>query len=218
MRKTAIRKYKSGRNRAAFTSARKSRADVDGPVAVGAETPHLPGLQNAQKLGLELGGQLADFIEENRPPAGLLEDAGTRLGGTGKGSPFVSKQFGLEEVLGDGRAIDNPEGLLLPATLGVDGLGSLCLSGARLPLEKNGDVADGGALEETKASTGHGRLADQRPKFGALGEGKRGAVCNELEAQARLAELEQSAFLQLGLADADTVDAGAVTAAQVLHP
>ena len=64
-------------------------------------------LQHAQKLGLRSQTDIADFVQENRAPVGLFESPDAAAGRAGEGAGFVPEQFAFEQVLRDGRAIDD---------------------------------------------------------------------------------------------------------------
>jgi hypothetical protein len=63
-------------------------------------------LQYAEQFGLHGGGDLADFVQQDRAAVGKFEPAFTFAGRTGEGPFLVTKEFALNEVLRYGRAID----------------------------------------------------------------------------------------------------------------
>ena len=81
---TLRRKKRSSRKRPAATSSRSvavgggDHAHVDAARRRAADAQHLALLQHAQQLGLEVGADLADLVEEQRAAVGALEAAGAR--------------------------------------------------------------------------------------------------------------------------------------------
>ena len=71
-------------------------------------------LQKSQQLGLQRDRKVPDFIEHQGTAIGGLDLAQRHLGGAGKGTLLVAKQFALEQILGNSRAIDGHE-LACPA-------------------------------------------------------------------------------------------------------
>src|SRR5260370_38263209 len=63
-------------------------------------------LQNTQKFGLKLQGNIGDFIEEERSFVSQFETPELLRDSAGEGAPLVSEQFGFEQSGGDGGAID----------------------------------------------------------------------------------------------------------------
>ncbi len=100
-------------------------------------------LEDAEDLGLRLQGHVPDLIEEQRPPVGQLELA--FLGGEGarEGAPGMAEELALDELLGDGRAVDLDEGSGRPQALGVDGPRHQLLAGAVLTEDQHPPVAGG---------------------------------------------------------------------------
>src|SRR5262249_49832618 len=66
-------------------------------------------LQDPQELRLELEGNLADLVEEERPPVGNFEPADLLPDRPGEGAPLVTEELALEETRGDRRAIQLDE-------------------------------------------------------------------------------------------------------------
>src|SRR6185503_12918565 len=68
-------------------------------------------LEKPQQLGLQLLGNIADFVEEDRAAAGQLDLALFLLIGAREGAFFVPEKFALEKLLGSADAVDGDEGL-----------------------------------------------------------------------------------------------------------
>ena len=90
--------------------------DVDLARRRAADPVELALLQDAQQLGLGLGGELADLVEEDRAAVGQLEPAGAAGDRAGEGPLLVAEQLALDESRGQGRAVDLDE-RLVPARL-----------------------------------------------------------------------------------------------------
>ena len=90
---------------------RRDQAEVDLDRLLGADRIDLALLQGAQQLDLRLERQLADLVEEQRAAVGLLELADALVDGAGERALLVAEQDALDQVLGDGAAVDGDEGL-----------------------------------------------------------------------------------------------------------
>src|SRR5439155_12540736 len=88
---------------------RREDAYVDRPRFRPSDPADLLVLQHAQELGLQAERQVADLVEEQRAAVRHLEQPG--LGGMGvrKGAALVTEQLGLDEVLGECRAVHGDE-------------------------------------------------------------------------------------------------------------
>ena len=73
------------------------------------DTVELPIRQHAQQPRLQVERHVADFIEEQRSPFGLLKPSAPLRLRTGEGSAFMAKQLGFQQILGDGCRIDGDE-------------------------------------------------------------------------------------------------------------
>src|SRR5512139_2650615 len=61
-------------------------------------------LQHAQQLALELEGNLANLVEEDRPPVGQLESSSPVAHRPREGPSDMSKELALEQLTGHGGA------------------------------------------------------------------------------------------------------------------
>src|SRR5580698_7664385 len=98
-------------------------ADIDGDGIVTAYRNEALLLESAQNLGLRLEAHVADFVEEERAAIGSLKLALFVGRGAGKRRLAVSEEFAVNEVLGQGGAVDLDEGFVFAQALGVDGVG-----------------------------------------------------------------------------------------------
>ena len=68
-----------------------------------------PVLEHAQELGLHAHRHVADLVEEERAAPGQLEPPFLLAVGAGEGPALVAEELGLEQVLGQGRAVDRQQ-------------------------------------------------------------------------------------------------------------
>ena len=124
-------------------------------------------LDDAQELGLDLQGHVADLVQEQRPAVGELELAPLPLHGAGESAPLVAEQLAQQQALGEGRAVDGHE-RPVPARAGeVDVRAS-----TSLPVPLSPVISTVTGVSFTLSA-----VADQRPH--------RGVVCHEVMGQER---------------------------------
>ena len=120
---TSSRYSRSSRNRPRLdllpqvAIGRRHDPDVDAPRDVLADAAQLPFLNHAQHLGLRPRRQLADLVEEQRAAVRLLEDAGAIGDRAGERAARVAEQLGLDEIVGQRRAVERAERLVRAAAL-----------------------------------------------------------------------------------------------------
>ena len=102
-----------------------------------ADSLELPVLEDPEQLHLEIGGELADLVEEERAPVGQLEAARLRRRRAGEGALLVAEQLAFDEVRRQGRAVDRDERRASAGARLVDGVGQQLLAGARLAEEQH---------------------------------------------------------------------------------
>ena len=122
-------------------------ADVDLDVAAGAQAGELAILQDVQELGLQRQGHLADLVEEDGAAVGELELAELALVGAGEGAALVAEELGLEELEGEGGAVDLDEGALAAGGAVVDGAGDELLADAGLAPDEDGGIGVGDLID-----------------------------------------------------------------------
>src|SRR6185369_7058773 len=87
-------------------------ADVD-PLRLASPDHHeLPGLDHPQQLGLQVGSQLGDLVDEDRARVSLREDALSARDGAGERALDVSEEMTLDQPFGDRRAVEGDEGMI----------------------------------------------------------------------------------------------------------
>ena len=167
----------------------QAHVGADGLVAADALECLL--LEHAQDLGLEGQRHVADLVEEDRAAVALLELADAAAVGAGEGALLVAEQLALEQVLGDGRAVEGQERCLGAGAVLVDGAGDQLLAGAALAGDQHGKGLVGDAAD---------RLEDLLHRRAAAHEGlaREVVVRRRLRDDGRLAH--QACHLQ-GLAD-----------------
>src|SRR5262245_7322526 len=148
----------------------RDQAKIDLLRLLGTYRIDLAILQGAQQLDLRVEWQLAHLVEEQRAAVGLLELADALVDGARERAPLMAEQNALDQVLGDGAAVDGDEGLCLALALALDGARDQLLADAALALDQHGDIGGGGAATKSDR-TGHGRAADDEVREGqrALG-------------------------------------------------
>ena len=112
-------------------------AHVHGDGGGASDAADLALLYDAQELGLHLGGQLADVVEEQGAAAGLLEPALVAAAGVGEGSRLVAEQLVLHQARGQGGAVQGHEGTLPAPAEVVQGAHHQLLAGAALALHQD---------------------------------------------------------------------------------
>ncbi len=148
---TRSRKRRSSRNapsavrcpRSALVAAMMRQRDWRG--ALPAHRIELPLLHHPEELGLEHQARVPDLVQEERPFPGDLETPLPVGCGAGEGPPHVPEELGLQECLGNGRAIHRDERLVRRGRVFVDGAGDELLA-------RSGLAAD----QDRRSRAGHG--------------------------------------------------------------
>jgi hypothetical protein len=142
--------------------------------AQAADARDLAVLEDAQELGLHRERQLRELVEKERAPVGDFEQARFGLDRAGERPALVAEQLTLEEVLGEGGAVEahvRRRGARRPP---VDRVGDDVFAGARLAEEHDRQVALGhevdDAVELAHRVVGH----DDGGGIGLAGAGGRG--------------------------------------------
>ena len=100
-------------------------------------------LQDAQDLCLRRPAHLAHFVEEQHAAGGQLDVTGLGLMSAREGATFVSEHFRLEQLLGQGRAIQGHERPVPPRGRGMDEARHDLLAGPGLAGDQDGGVGGG---------------------------------------------------------------------------
>ena len=88
-----------------------------------------------------LRGELTHLIEEDRAAIGGFDAAGLVGERAGEGAAHVTEQLGLDEIRGDGAAVDGDEGAAAAAAVVMDGARDEFLAGARLAEDEHRGIA-----------------------------------------------------------------------------
>src|SRR5208283_2205650 len=112
-----------------------------------AQTLELLFLQHAEQLGLQLWGNVADLVEEQRPVVPQLETADLLADGAGEGALLVAEQLALQEPRRDGRAVELDKGALAARAQVVKGTGDEFLARARFATNEHRGARWGDGLD-----------------------------------------------------------------------
>ena len=135
-----------------------------------AYAPDLTLLQHPQQLCLQADRQLADLVEQERAAARLLEQPGFVAGRPGERAAHVTEQLGLEQGLGDRRAVDADEGFARARAGAMNGARDHFLAGAALTGDEHRRVVLGDPRDERQCPP-HGRtLGDETALGGSRGQ------------------------------------------------
>ena len=138
-------------------------ADIDLERARSAEALELALLEHAQDLGLRDQREVGHLVEEERAAVRELEASFLASRGAGERALLVSEQLGLEERLGQRRAVDGDERAVAPSRALVDRARHQLLPGAALALDQNRRRAVGDLLDEGQHAAEGGARADHLP-------------------------------------------------------
>ena len=106
------------------------KADVHGDGLAAADPHDAAVLDRTQQFRLQVQGDVANLIEEERPTIGLFKLAGVVSVGIREGSFHVAEEFAFEERFRDGAGIDSHHRPVAPEAQGVDFPGQYVLAGA----------------------------------------------------------------------------------------
>src|SRR3989475_9133630 len=105
-------------------------------------------LFRSQDLRLQREAHVRDFVEEQRAAPGLLEPTDLARDGAREGALLVPEQLALEQVLGNGGAVDRDERPRGLRAVMMDGAGHDLLARPRLALDEHGRLARRDARHE----------------------------------------------------------------------
>jgi hypothetical protein len=130
--------------------------------AIAADALEFSLLKDAQQLGLDTGGDLADFVQKNRSPMRQFEPAFPLVQGAGEGPFFMAEEFTFDEVFGDGGAVELDERGVGAGAFTVEGAGDEFFAGAAFALDEHRCLGASDLAHE-QAQVGHGgALAEER--------------------------------------------------------
>ena len=94
-------------------------------------------LKHPQELGLNHRRDFTDLIQEYRPTMSQLKPSLTARYRSGKSSLFMTKEFALDQVVGNRRTINGDERLFGSCAVFVDGARNQFLTGTTLALNQH---------------------------------------------------------------------------------
>ena len=97
-------------------------------------------VERAQHLGLRLEAHVADFVEKKRAAVGAFESAAFFRRPAGDGAVPIAEELALDEVLGDGRAVQLDEDAVAAQALRVDGARDELLAGAGFAIDQHAAI------------------------------------------------------------------------------
>ena len=203
--------------RAEIAPRRREHAHVDRLEGAAAHALHLLLAERAQELGLQVDGQLAELVEEERPAVGLGERALAPLGGPGERAFLVAEEDALGERRRDAAAVDHDERRRPCWSLAS----WMALATSSLPVPVSPRMSTDerrvrDLLEHAEDAPHLGAVAHQRAE--AVGEPDVDlALGLRLDDDARAADRELAGRGHDGLAHAHRAEERAVRAAEVLH-
>ena len=113
-------------------------------------------LNHLQQLGLQGQRDFPDFIQEDGAVPGGFEFSLALGVGAGERPLFVAEQFALQQLLGQGRAIDGDEGSVFPIAPAVDHSRDPAFSRPAFPFQEHRGIRFRGALNHSEHPF-HGR-------------------------------------------------------------
>ena len=118
-------------------------------------------LQKPQQRDLALGRERVDLVEEQRPALRLGNRAGTRLLGVGERTLAVAEQFGLDQPVGNGAAVDGDQRPGAPRAAAQNRPRRQLLAGSCFALDQDRRVAAGDLLDLLRDGAHGGGVADE---------------------------------------------------------
>ena len=126
---------------------RRHDADVRAERARGPQPLEGVLLQHAQEFRLQVKGQVADFVEEQRPSIGQLKAPEALRERPREGAFFIAEEFAFEQPTGNGGAVECDEGARVPRAAGVQRPRQEFFAGAGLALQEDGGIGRGHEVE-----------------------------------------------------------------------
>ena len=114
---------------------------IGSDCAMTADAVHMAVAQHTQQPGLQIKGHVADFIEKQGAAVGLLEAAPAHALRPRESAALMAKEFGLEQVLGNGSGVDGYKRPLGARRMFVQRTRYQLLARARLPRDHDRDIA-----------------------------------------------------------------------------
>jgi len=151
-----------------------ARSRVPTEVARSPQPAEALGVEKFEQLGLRHRVDLGDFVQEQCPAVGQLDQPDLLRARVGERTRFVAEQLALEQIGGEGGAIDLDEGARRGARSLVDGVREETLSDPRLAQQQDRRrIALGHAVDQLQHALDDRAGPDDRVDFrGALGRAR----------------------------------------------
>ncbi len=117
-------------------------------------------LQYPEEFRLHTHRQLSNLIQKKSSPIGLFKPANPSIEGAGKRALFMAKQFRFQEVFRNCRRIDSDARSARSAAALMNSLGDQLLSCSALPVNQDGNITDGKAVQLPEDGLHRGRRPD----------------------------------------------------------
>jgi len=145
-------------------------AHVHGDEFASAQAFHLFFLEQAQDLGLDAQRHVADLVQEHGAAHALFDLADAPGAGAGEGALFIAEEFGLQQGVGDGHAVDDHEGLVRAGAVLPQGARHQLLTGAGLAADEHQGLGGRGAADGLEDVLHGAALAHQGVALGIVFE------------------------------------------------
>ena len=127
----------------------------EGALRRGADRQEAAFLDKAEQLGLQLGRQLGNLVEQQRSSARALHHPGRARDGAGEGAALMAEQRALSQLARDGGTVDGDEGMRAARGSRVQEARRDFLAHARLAGQHHGHVHPRG-LAQRRLHRAHG--------------------------------------------------------------
>ena len=111
---------------------------------------------------MQFEGQVADFVEEQRPPVGQFQAPEALRECPREGTFFIAEEFAFEQPAGNGGAVERDEGARVPRAEGVQRPCQEFFAGAGLALQEDGGIGRGHEVELRQHRLERGALPEDR--------------------------------------------------------
>ena len=140
---------------------RGDQADVDRRAAVAADRADFAGSEHAVERLLRELRKRGDFVEDERAHVGFEHSAVLLGEGARKGTFDMAEQFAVDDICGDGLAIDDDHRPASTEAGSVDCAGDGFLAGPRLADDENRQAVARGLGRDGERGSIFGRRADE---------------------------------------------------------
>ena len=149
---------------------RRDHANVDLRRLRGADGLEGPLLEHPEQLDLQGGAHVPDLVEEDGAAVGEGEASLAMPDGVREGALDVAEELGLEQLLGNGAAVDGDQGPLRAPTVVVECPRDQLLAGAALARDQHRALGVRDPLDHAEHASDRVALADDAVEFVAAPE------------------------------------------------